>query len=116
MAAYSLDLRQKIVSAYAQHNSIRKVAAQFKVSNGFVHQLLQQLRRTGNLEPKPATRGRSSQLSRYETEITQMIRAYPGYTLAEYCQYLEDKVGIRLSASSMCRFLQKQNLTLKNHW
>jgi putative transposase len=45
-----------------------------------------------------------------------MVVEHPDYTLAEYCEYWQDKTGIRLSESAMCRFLQKQKLTVKkNH-
>jgi putative transposase len=42
-----------------------------------------------------------------------MVVEHPDYTLAEYCEYWQDKTGIRLSESAMCRFLQKQKLTVK---
>jgi len=35
------------------------------------------------------------------------------YTLAEYCEYCLEKMGVGLSESAMCRFLQKENLTRK---
>jgi transposase len=42
-----------------------------------------------------------------------MVNEHSDYTLSEYCEYWEEKTGVRLSASAMCRFLKKQNLTLK---
>ena len=42
-----------------------------------------------------------------------MVVEHPDYTLEEYCEYWQNKTGVRLSESAMCRFLQKQKLTVK---
>jgi putative transposase len=42
-----------------------------------------------------------------------MVAEHLDYTLAEYCEYWGEKTGVRLSESAMCRFLQKQKLTIK---
>ena len=42
-----------------------------------------------------------------------MVAQYPDYTLTEYCEYWHEKTGVWLSESAMCRFLKKQQLTLK---
>jgi len=53
MKAYSLDLRQKIVDAYAEGNiSQRQLAKQFRVALSFVEKLLKQCRETGSIAPK----------------------------------------------------------------
>jgi putative transposase len=44
-----------------------------------------------------------------------MVVKHPDYTLAQYCEYWQDKTGVRLSESAMCRFLQKQKLTVKKN-
>ncbi len=48
-----------------------------------------------------------------EQQIKEMVAEHPDYKLAEYCEYWEDKTGVRLSESAMCRFLQKQQITVK---
>jgi putative transposase len=42
-----------------------------------------------------------------------MVAEHPDYKLAEYYEYCEGKTGVRLSESAMCRFLPKQQLTVK---
>lgn len=116
MKPYSIDLREKIISVYeAGNTSIRKVAARFKVSKNTVQELVKRKREQGTLQPKPATGGKPSQLSGYEHQIEEMVAEYPDYTLAEYCEYWEENTGVRLSESAMCRFLQKQQLTVKKN-
>jgi transposase len=114
MKAYSIDLREKIISVYeAGNTSIRKVAERFKVNKNTVQDLVKRKREKGTLEPSVATGGKPSRLSGYEQQIEAMVAEHLDYTLAEYCEYWEEKTGVRLSESAMCRFLQKQKLTLK---
>jgi len=114
MKPYSLDMRQKIINSYeAGNTSIRKVAARFQVSKSTVQELLKRKRETGELFPRQAKGGKPSQLLGQEQQIKEMVAEHPDYQLAEYCEYWEEKTGVRLSESAMCRFLQKQQLTMK---
>ena len=117
MKSYSLDMRQNIVNTYeAGHTSIRKVAERFQVSKSTVQLLLKRKRETGKLLPSQAKGGKPSQLFGHQEHIKEMVVEHPDYTLAEYCEYWQEKTGVRLSESAMCRFLQKQKLTIKkNH-
>lgn len=116
MKPYSLDLREKIIRTYeAGSTSIRKVAERFQVSKSTVQALLKRKQTTGTLKPATATGGKASQLVGYEPELAAMVEMYPDYTLTDYCEYWQDKTGFRVSESTMCRFLQKQELTLKKN-
>ena len=53
MKPYSIELRDLIVKIYEQGDtSIRKVAARFDVSKGFVQKKLKQKQTTGHVQPK----------------------------------------------------------------
>ncbi|WP_052128306.1 helix-turn-helix domain-containing protein [Neosynechococcus sphagnicola] len=111
-----MDIREKIVSAYeAGNTSIRKVAKRFMVRKGVVTRLLHQQKTTGDLSPKPATGGKASQLAPHQAEIIDMVNQYPDWTLEEYCEHWQELSGRRLSASAMCRFLSRQNLSPKKN-
>jgi len=113
MKSYSLDMRQNIVNTYeAGNTSIRKVAERFQVSQSTVQELLKRKRETGKLLPRQAKGGKPSQLFGQQEQLKEIVE-HPDYTLAEYCEYWQDKTGVRLSESAMCRFLQKQKLTVK---
>lgn len=113
MRAYSLDLRERIIAGHEEGRSIRKLARQFKVSRGMVWNLIQLKRETGGIVPKPATGGTRGQLTAHEAELTSMVQKHPDYTLEEYCEYWDEHTGVRVSASTMCRELQKLRLTIK---
>ncbi len=103
-----------MVQAYTAGNtSLRKIAAQFRVSKNTVHDIVRKYQTDGSLEPLPARGGKPSQMSGYEAEIAAMVSEHPDYTLAEYCEYWVEKTGIGVSESTMCRQLQRQKLTLK---
>jgi transposase len=53
MKPYSIELRVQIVKVYEQGDtSIRKVAARFDVSKGFVQKILKQKQTTGHVQPR----------------------------------------------------------------
>jgi len=114
MRPLSKDIREKIVNTYEEGNtSIRKVAERFRVSKNTVQKLVKQKRETGNINPQKAKGGKPSQLTGWEKEVTRMVEEHSDYTLSEYCELWEDRGGVRLSESAMCRFLGKLKLTRK---
>ena len=114
MKPYSIEFREKIVKAYEQGDtSIRKIAAQFDVSKGFVQKLLKQKQVTGDVKPKKQGGSLKSVLHSHATQLTEMVEKYPDSTLSEYCEYWLSSHNQSVSHSMMCRELKKQNLTRK---
>lgn len=114
MKAYSIDLREKIVNAYERGGiSIRNLAKLFGVTKSFIQKLLSQKKTQGDLKPKKQGGGRKASLDGYEDELAAMVEKHPDATLSEYCEYWGETYDIWVSVSTMCRALQKQQLTLK---
>ena len=114
MKPYSIEFREKIVKAYEQGDtSIRKIAAQFDVSKGFVQKLLKQKQVTGHVQPKKQGGSLKSVLHSHTTQLTEMVEKYPDSTLSEYCEYWLDSHNQSVSPSMMCRELKKLNLARK---
>ena len=114
MKPYSIDLREKIVTAYSQGDtSVRKVAHRFGVAKSFVQKLLSLKKSQGDVEPKQQGGGRKGELEGCEAQLAAMVEKYPDATLLEYCQYWGTTYDHWLSTSTLCRALQKQNLTRK---
>ena len=114
MKAYSVDLRQKIIETYKnKEGSIRGVAERFKVSRSFVQKLLKQHQQMGNLAPLPHGGGTPPKLTDYVLEIEKLLEEKNDATLPELCQNIKEATGINVSPSTLCRFLQKLNLTRK---
>jgi len=116
MQAYSVDLRQKVIDAYEREDgSQRELAERFGVSLWFIQSLLKQYRTENTIEPKPHTGGFVSKLSEHLGLIEQLVEQDNDATLEELCTQLEQKTGVQVSISTMCRALQGLNLTRKKN-
>jgi putative transposase len=114
MKAYSIDLREKIVTAYLQGNtSIRKVAVRFTVSKSLVQKLVNQQRIDGNLQPKQRGKPQFSHLKNAEPALKELVAENPDATLVELCELFAVKTGNWVSRTAMCRSLQKLRLNRK---
>ena len=107
MKAYSLDLREKIVTAHmSEKMSIRKVATRFSVSKSLVQQLVKQQQTEGNLQPKQSGKPQFSHLTNAEVEVKALVAEHPDATLVELCELFAIKTGNWVSRTAMCRCLQ----------
>ncbi len=115
MRAYSLDLRQKIVSAYERgEGSQRKLGRTFGVSRPFVERLLRRYKTTGDLAPLPHGGGQKPRLDDSGRQVLrQLVSAYPDATLQELCQALYEQTGLRVSTATVCIYLKGRDLPRK---
>ncbi|WP_445247346.1 helix-turn-helix domain-containing protein [Microcoleus sp. OTE_8_concoct_300] len=114
MKAYSLDLREKIVTAHmSEKMSIRKVATRFSVSKSLVQKLVKQQQIEGNLQPKQSGKPQFSHLTNAEVEVKALVAEHPDATLVELCELFAIKTGNWVSRTAMCRGLQKLGLHRK---
>ncbi len=115
MAAYSLDLRQKILRAWERRfGSQRRIADVFGVSLAFVEKVLRQHRTTGNIAPKPHAGGQKPRLdATAHAVIHHLVGDHPDATLQELCAGVAAATGVRVSVPTMCRVLQRLGLPRK---
>lgn len=111
MAAYSLDLRERVVAAVEhQEGSLRAIARRFRVSLSFVTRLLQRRRQTGELGPKPHGGGRRPALDEVARQrLRELLRQQPDLTLAE----LRQRLGLSCSLVALWRTLRRLKITRK---
>ena len=85
MAAYSLDLRERIVEAVKRHvGSKRKSADWFGVHESFIYKLLRQQREQGDIAPLPHGGGAQAKLSEEQRQVLPaLVTAMPDATLDE---------------------------------
>jgi transposase len=115
MAAYSIDLRQKILRAWERHlGSQRNIADIFGVSLAFVEKVLRQYRATGDIAPKPHAGGQKPRLGAAAQAVVQrLMGTHPDATLEELCTGVAAETGVRVSVPTMCRVLQRLGLPRK---
>src|SRR6478736_5799762 len=109
MAAYSMDLRERVVAACDEGTDTRaEVAERFSVSQSWIRRLLQRRRDTGSIAPKPHGGG---QPPAFDAEAAERLRgaseAEPDATLEE----LAEASGVACSTSATDRALRRLGIT-----
>lgn len=114
-AAYSLDLRRKIVEAYERGGrSQAQVAEVFGVSQAFVEKLLRQYRQNGKLEPERKRPGRHPLIHTTACEQLQhWLAEQSDLTLAELADRLQTQCDLHVSPSCVWRLLRRLGLRRK---
>jgi transposase len=115
MQAYSIDLRQRVVTAYEQgYGSLAAIAERFSVSLGFVKKMLSLKRTTGDLAPRPHGGGRRASLGARQCQlISRKVRAENDISLAELQALLQEQEGVSVHVSTICRALARLDLPRK---
>jgi transposase len=111
MKTKSLDLRQRIVATYDEGKwTQEEVAKRFRVSLGMVKKLLQQRRRTGEIEARHRFSGRKARLMPERgKELKGLVAKEPDITLAE----IKGRLGLACTIPAIHQVLVKLGLTYK---
>jgi len=113
MKPYSVDFREKVVSAIEKgDSSFRKVARRFAISKSCVERWVAQQRTQGHVVPRKQGGSVSASMS-YADQLRGILANRADVTLAEACELLFDATGLWVSPSTMCRTLQRLNLPRK---
>jgi transposase len=119
MQAYSLDFRQKIVSAYENGvETIVEVAERFEVSPSFIKKLLAQNRLTGSIAPIGHRGGQRRRLAdKHRKWLLKTVLGEPDITLSDLQERLAGKKQLVASVPTLSRELRRLNLRRKkNQW
>ena len=111
MAAYSLDLRKRVLRAWDSGMDAESVAAKYEVSRAWVHRLVQRRRETGSIEPRRQTKFRARVLAEHEAKLTALLLAQPDATLVEIRAALPTTAGL----STLWRSIRRLGFTVKKN-
>ena len=111
MAAFSMDLRTRILAAYdAGEGTRQKIAERFRVSLGMVKKLLQQRRNTGDIGNRHNRAGRKPKITaEHRRRLEDLVRQSPDLTLEE----LREALGLDCSVPAIYYALESMGLSLK---
>src|SRR5579871_6117689 len=109
--AYSCDLRERVIEAVETGASRREAADRFDVSVASAVKWLQRWRKARSAAPKPRG-GSVSPLERFAAQVLALIAEQPDLTLVEAVAELRRR-RIKTSRSSLWRFLDRHDITLK---
>ncbi len=115
MQAYSLDLRQRVVSAYENGvETILEVAERFEVSDSFIKKLLRRKSTTGEIAPIGHRGGQRKRLAqRHRKWLLKTVLAEPDITLGELQERLLGEQNLAASVPTLSRELRALNLRRK---
>jgi len=115
MAAYSLDLRKRIVDAIERGVGTRSAIARlFGVHESFVYKLLRQKRQRGDIAPLPHGGGAEAKLNEDQLMVlTDLVAEFPDATLDELRQQLKKRVRVEVSVPTIWRACEALGLPRK---
>jgi transposase len=109
--AYSGDLRERVIEAVETGASRREAAERFEISVASAVKWLQRWCKARSAAPKPRG-GSISPLEKVAARVLSLIAEQPDLNLVETVAELR-KRRIKASRSSLWRFLDRHNITLK---
>jgi transposase len=113
-AAYSLDLRERVVDTVEEGASRRGAAGVFKVSVSTAIRWTKRLTATGSCAPLPSGGDhRSKAVEQHNDWLLTLVGEEPDATLAEIQTRLADTHGLKKSQSCLWRFFRRHDVTFK---
>ena len=110
-AAYSLDLRKRVIQDSDAGLTSKDLAARYHVSRAWVDALKQRRRETGSIAPHKQTKFRRRVLEGHEDRLRALVTAQPDATLAE----LRDALRTSAALATIWRELNQLDLTVKKN-
>jgi transposase len=110
-AAYSVDLRSRVLQDADAGVSSKELAERYHVSRAWVDALKQRRRETGSIGPRKQTRFRARALAGQDDRLTALITARPDATLTELQAALPTTAGL----STLWRAIGRLGFTVKKN-
>ena len=106
-AAYSQDLRDRVLAACDRGMPTKEVAEVFAVSPAWVRRVKQRRREFGETSPRPC--GGRTRFKIDRTRLAELVTEHPDATLKE----LRTMLGVDCAESAVCTALKKLGFTFK---
>lgn len=114
MAAYSQDLRDRVLRALARGDGVTATARRFEVSVRWVDEVQRRQRVHGERESRPVGGYRRSRVAGLEPQLRAWIKAEADLTLAQLCERLAEQ-GVTIQPSALWHQLDHWKLTYKKN-
>ena len=111
MAAYSMDLRTRVLRDCDAGLSSETAAEKYHVSRAWVDRLKQRRRETGEIVPRRQTRWRTPILTPDLPRLEMLMTEQPDRTLAE----LQHALGTSASLATIWRAIERLAFTIKKN-
>lgn len=114
MAAYSQDLRDRVLRGLERGEGATSIAQRLEVSLRWVYHVKDRYEQAGERAAQPVGGYRRSRVAEMEPRIRAWLGAQVDMTLAELCERLSEQ-GILIKTTALWHQLDKWNLTLKKN-
>ena len=111
---YSLDLRERVVSAVASGQTCRAVASNFDVAVSTVVKWVGRVRRTGSVAPGKMGGHRPYILEAERGRLLARLEEKPDLTLHALRAELIDR-GVSVACDTLWRFLKREGISFKKN-
>ena len=106
-AAYSQDLRDRVLAAYDRGMKTAWIVEHFQVSPAWARRVKQRRRETGETTPRP--RGGATIIKIDRQRLAELVREQPDATLEE----LVDRLGVDCRISAVSMALKRMAISFK---
>jgi len=114
MAAYSQDLRDRVLNGLERGDRPVDIARRLEVTRVWVYQVKARFDASGERCSRQIGGHRRSRIADQEEQLRGWIRAKPDLTLAELCERLAGQ-GIKIKVPALWHQLNKWGLTYKKN-
>lgn len=108
-AAYSLDLRERVLKDLDAGMSKASIARNYHVSTRWVYNLQKQREATGRIAPRPHAGGPKPLLAEHTERLLKLVEEQPDATLRE----LRDRLGVPVSINTVWKMLRRLGVSFK---
>lgn len=112
-AAYSQDLRERVISVVDGGMGAYEAAPLLRVSVSYIYKALGRRRATGETTVRPSGRGPAPKLAPHDEALRQRIAEEPDATLEEIRAWLLATHGMKVSVGCLWKHLRHLGLSLK---
>lgn len=113
MKQYSVDLRERLLSAIDAGLSQAEASRLFGVGTSTITRWRQQRRDTGSVAPKPRAGRRATIGPAHADALRGQVAQHADATLAEHCAHWAREQGSRVSVATMSRAIRRLGITVK---
>ena len=115
MKSYSMDLRERIVSARAHGDSSAEVARRFAVSKRSVERYWNLQQQNGSVAGQRRGGYRRSVLEGHDERLRRWIQKEPGLTLAQLGERIRKQLRKKLGTTALWHRLERLGLSYKKN-
>lgn len=108
-AAYSNDLRERVIRSWENGRRQSWIAREFGISLGSVKRYIARYTATGHVQPTEPRRQQPKIGDAQLADLQAQVDADPDLTIEQYIVGWETSHGVRVGPATMCRALKRAN-------